>query len=171
MIKRIAILCLLPCALLASAQQPSASSTNQDPNIDNHSATDAQVITGDDAPSYRFVGEPTIINADTPTAKTIVTIRRIYQCRDGELYVFADEENKHKFTECSIIREQETTTVVEPEVSVEPLLLDACSGVLRYQGNTYVFAEDQPCPIPQDIWHSLTPLEAQPSYYLDKNAK
>lgn len=40
-----------------------------------------------------------------------------------------------------------------------------CSGAVLYKGSTYIFSENEPCPIPDSIFRSRKPIEANPSYY------
>lgn len=114
----------------------------------------------------QFVGQPTLVTAETLDAsETVIIARRIYQCRNGNTFVFADDENKHKYNHCQIIREQQTAQI--PKTTNEPAIIpaDTCSGMIKFRGNTYLFDENKPCPIPADFFGMLTPLEANSTYY------
>lgn len=41
-----------------------------------------------------------------------------------------------------------------------------CSGAIVFQGNTYIFNDREPCPIPAAVFQSRKPLEALPAFYL-----
>ena len=40
-----------------------------------------------------------------------------------------------------------------------------CSGAILYKGSTYIFSDNEPCPIPDLIFRTRRPIEAEPSYY------
>ena len=41
-----------------------------------------------------------------------------------------------------------------------------CSGAVVFQGNTYIFNDREPCPIPASVFQARKPLEALPAFYL-----
>ena len=41
----------------------------------------------------------------------------------------------------------------------------SCSGAVIYKGSTYIFNEQEPCPIPEEVFKKRKPIEADPSYY------
>ncbi|PIE81357.1 MAG: hypothetical protein CSA10_01350 [Cardiobacteriales bacterium] len=126
---------------------------------------ETQTSTIDNGP--QFVGQPTVITADnSPEIETIITGHRIYQCRKGNATVYADEDNKNKFQNCKMIRDQQVAHIIkEPEPTAS--FLEPCSGMIQFRGNTYIFDGKSPCPIPEDLFQTLTPIEAQPNYYLN----
>lgn len=130
--------------------------------------------------------------------------RNIYRCKKGRADVYADDENKQKFTNCVLLRRgradessesltqsvpniPDPTLIVQPAVKALPLPNDAvsaqdgnvldqgkvnspCSGAILYQGSTYIFNDSEPCPIPDAIFKSRHPIEAESSYYLRDSA-
>ena len=40
-----------------------------------------------------------------------------------------------------------------------------CSGAILYKGSTYIFSDNEPCPIPDLIFKTRKPIEADPTYY------
>ena len=42
---------------------------------------------------------------------------------------------------------------------------NSCSGAVLYHGSTFIFNDSEPCPIPEEVFKSRKPIEAEPSYY------
>lgn len=148
---------------------------------------------------------PRIGNSNAPNPNAF-SDRNIYRCKKGRADVYADEENKSKFSSCVLVRRgksaaesnqptphaapavadpnllPENTTppqmkelplppeaVAEGAQNVKVLASDSvsapCSGAILYKGSTYIFSENEPCPIPDSLFRSRRPIEAEPSYY------
>lgn len=120
---------------------------------------------------------------------------RVYRCKDGHREVYADDENKQKYSTCSAVgikaigsaseaepvversapnpvqrpqrpsREQKKPQQPSPEQTVPQTPNIVCSGNVSFQGGTYVFNEHEPCPIPASFFQNRKPLEAFPQYY------
>lgn len=110
----------------------------------------------------------------------------IYRCRDNNgRDVYVDADYKHRYRLCTLIHQAPSVTASNAPVSsaenapihaplpsalptlmaAETSLPTACAGAIRYQGNTYLFSENEPCPIPASVFALRTPLEASPAYY------
>lgn len=100
--------------------------------------------------------------APDPTAEMELVTRGIYQCLDQGKVVFVDEESRNKYSKCSQIRAPHYQRI--DERFTEPQRA-SCSGAITYQGNTYIFNDQEPCPIPEAIFKARKPIEANPEYY------
>lgn len=129
-------------------------------------------------------------SSSQPSSRSL-SARSIYRCKNGKTEVYADDDNKYKFQQCQLIRRgyveiQEEERAKEAEklaaevvipgentAPADPALLPVeeqplpspCSGAILYQGSTYIFSENEPCPIPADVFLSRRPIEAEAQYY------
>ena len=186
------------------------SGDSSSPIIKNHRAGRPQMLEKSNPSSAGSAG----LNAST---------HNVYSCIDNGQKVFADEDNKAKFTNCVRIAKAEskttaksalTYTIDDPNAGFRPGNLtvvnndgnvvsppttptatptaapvaasgsnvsvsvqsngtpavavygNTCSGAISYQGHTYIFNEQEACPIPLEVFRSRKPLEALPAYYL-----
>lgn len=134
---------------------------------------------------------PKIGNSDAPPPGT-ASIRNVYRCKNGKTEVYSDDENRHKFSQCVLVR-RGTGTVSNyqtPPVTADPARLPqtqqhivphspsgeamtpatmapavatpaTCSGAILYKDNTYIFNENEPCPIPDSVFSTRRPIEAE----------
>lgn len=89
--------------------------------------------------------------------------RGIYRCVDGSKAVFVDEDARGKYRQCTQIRApqyEQVSAGKQGRADASP-----CSGALVYQGSTYIFTDQEPCPIPEAIFKQRKPIEAIPEYY------
>ncbi len=79
------------------------------------------------------------------------------------------QENKEMAatTESTQETTQETTKEGAQESSDEKVSQEIlpCSGAILYKGSTYIFNENEPCPMPEDVFKNRRPIEAEPTYY------
>lgn len=143
---------------------------------------------------------PKIGNSDAP-APGSSSARNVYRCKKGTTEVYADDENKHKFSQCILVRrgtanqrQTRNSNNQSPPVVADPALLPqsqhivprttpsnnamnpvelapavatpaTCSGAVLYKGNTYIFNENEPCPIPDSVFSTRRPIEADQINY------
>lgn len=108
--------------------------------------------------------------APPPVTATSTRVQSIYRCKDERgMDVYVDDDSRHKFRHCLKIRDDNAAPVEKPVLPVEPQMLETplptCSGALLYKGSTYVFSDQEPCPIPEEVFEIRKPLEANPSFY------
>ena len=108
--------------------------------------------------------------APPPVTATSTRVQSIYRCKDSHgMDVYVDEDNRHRFRHCLKIRDDNAAPVEKPVLPVEPQAVETplptCSGALLYKGSTYVFSDQEPCPIPEEVFEIRKPLEANPNYY------
>lgn len=108
--------------------------------------------------------------APPPVTATSTRAQSIYRCKDNRgMDIYVDDDSRHKFRHCLKIRDENAAPVEKPTLPVDPQMhespLPTCSGALLYKGSTYVFSDQEPCPIPEEVFEFRKPLEANPSYY------
>ena len=94
-----------------------------------------------------------------PPTETIIVEQAIYRCPHGKDYIYVDADAKKGRSKCTLYRAAKTAEVPvgsQPEKSL-PGGSASCSGTLNYKGNTYLFRDGMPCPIPDNIFRRLTP--------------
>ena len=94
-----------------------------------------------------------------PPTETVIVEQAIYRCPQGKGYIYVDADAKKGRGRCTLYRAAKTEEVPvgsQPEKSL-PGGSASCSGTLNYKGNTYLFRDGMPCPIPDNIFRRLTP--------------
>lgn len=104
------------------------------------------------------------------TQEGLSLVKRIYRCRDGKVMVFVDEDARKRFTQCTLFAEENIPVYREEDLHQKASQQDinSCPGTLIYKGNTYVLPENLPCPIPEVVFQNIRPVQANPSYYMQK---
>ncbi|WP_298640208.1 hypothetical protein [uncultured Cardiobacterium sp.] len=94
-----------------------------------------------------------------PPTETIIVEQAIYRCPHGKDYIYVDADAKKGRSKCTLYRAAKTAEVPVGSQPEKPLPGGSagCSGTLNYKGNTYLFREGMPCPIPDNIFRRLTP--------------
>ncbi|MBV7433943.1 hypothetical protein KRX19_02795 [Cardiobacteriaceae bacterium TAE3-ERU3] len=136
-------------------------------------APEAATLSGDDMGiSPALLNDPNddiratsgeLSESDANNVEMRLVTRGIYQCQDGNRSVFVDEENRVKYRQCTQIRApyyEQVITNNPAESERSP-----CSGAIVYKGSTYVFNDQEPCPILEEIFEARKPIEANPEYY------
>ncbi|SUO93617.1 hypothetical protein [Suttonella ornithocola] len=135
---------------------------------------------------------PKLGNTNAPNSNA-ASARNIYRCKKGKAEVYADDENKYKFSQCQLVRRATSEQAYgentpnygaynqSPPAAANPALMPEvrpattpkqestrgipCSGAILYKGSTYIFNESEPCPIPESVFNNRKPIEAEPTYY------
>lgn len=93
-----------------------------------------------------------------PVSETVIVEHAIYRCENGNGVVFVDAESKKQFSKCTLFRAEKTADIVLPPPQAPANSEKSCSGALIYQGKTYIFSADEPCPIPADVFLQRQPV-------------
>ena len=94
-----------------------------------------------------------------PPTETVIVEQAIYRCPQGKGYIYVDADAKKGRGRCTLYRAAKTEEVPigsQPEKSLSGGST-SCSGTINYKGNTYLFRDGIPCPIPDNIFRRLTP--------------
>ena len=161
-------------AAKAAAEQAAAQSSVQDTqavvqNGDNQVAelpaqgADSGEIPGveapqDDADNVALLPVERLTPPPPPT-ETVIVEQAIYRCPQGKGYIYVDADAKKGRGRCTLYRAAKTEEVPVGSQPEKPLPGGnaSCSGTLNYKGNTYLFRDGMPCPIPDNIFRRLTP--------------
>ena len=94
-----------------------------------------------------------------PPTETVIVEQAIYRCPQGKGYIYVDADAKKGRGRCTLYRAAKTEEVPIGSQPEKPLSggSTSCSGTLNYKGNTYLFRDGIPCPIPDNIFRRLTP--------------
>ena len=94
-----------------------------------------------------------------PPTETVIVEQAIYRCPQGKGYIYVDADAKKGRGRCTLYRAAKTEEVPVGSQPEKPLPggSASCSGTLNYKGNTYLFRDGMPCPIPDNIFRRLTP--------------
>ena len=94
-----------------------------------------------------------------PPTETVIVEQAIYRCPQGKGYIYVDADAKKGRGRCTLYRAAKTEEVPIGSQPEKPLSggSASCSGTLNYKGNTYLFRDGIPCPIPDNIFRRLTP--------------
>ena len=94
-----------------------------------------------------------------PPTETVIVEQAIYRCPQGKGYIYVDADARKGRGRCTLYRAAKTEEVPigsQPEKSLSGGST-SCSGTINYKGNTYLFRDGIPCPIPDNIFRRLTP--------------
>lgn len=108
---------------------------------------------------------PTLGNSSQRSDPKAASQRNIYRCKDKGKDVYADDDNKHKFQLCQLIRRAQPAPSPTNTAYDTRTMGASCSGAIIYKGSTYIFNDNEPCPIPDQVFQSRKPIEAEPTYY------
>ena len=91
--------------------------------------------------------------------ETVVVEQAIYRCPKGKSYIYVDADKRKGYSRCTLFRAEKTEEVPVGSQPEKPLPggSASCSGTINYKGNTYLFRDGMPCPIPDNIFRRLTP--------------
>lgn len=94
-----------------------------------------------------------------PPTETVIVEQAIYRCPQGKGYIYVDADAKKGRGRCTLYRAAKTEEVPVGSQPEKPLPggSASCSGTINYKGNTYLFRDGMPCPIPDNIFRRLTP--------------
>ncbi|MDO4643510.1 MAG: hypothetical protein Q4A74_06685 [Cardiobacteriaceae bacterium] len=93
-----------------------------------------------------------------PQMETIIVERAIYRCAQGNKNVYVDADAKKHHSRCTLFRAEKTAEVpVDTNDKPKSSNINSCSGTLNYKGSTYLFQDNQSCPIPDSIFKNLVP--------------
>lgn len=94
-----------------------------------------------------------------PQTETVIVEQAIYRCPQGKGYIYVDADAKKGRSRCTLYRAAKTEEVPAGSQPEKPLPggSASCSGTINYKGNTYLFRDGMPCPIPDNIFRRLTP--------------
>ena len=94
-----------------------------------------------------------------PPTETVIVEQAIYRCPQGKGYIYVDADAKKGRGHCTLYRAAKTEEVPVGSQPEKPLPggSTSCSGTINYKGNTYLFRDGMPCPIPDNIFRRLTP--------------
>lgn len=117
----------------------------------------------DDIPVSDETNSPALLPVEKltppqPLSETVVVEHAVYRCEKGNGLVFVDEDNKKKFSKCSLFKAEKTAEVPLLPQPSRQMSDDSCSGRLRYRGNTYIFYANEPCPIPTEVFLQRLPV-------------
>ena len=120
--------------------------------------TDAQT-NGDDNVALLPVEKLSPPSEPPLQTETVVVEQAIYRCPKGKSYIYVDGEKRKGYSRCTLFRAEKTEEVPVGSQPEKPLPggSASCSGTLNYKGNTYLFRDGMPCPIPDNIFRRLTP--------------
>ena len=94
-----------------------------------------------------------------PPTETVIVEQAIYRCPQGKGYIYVDADARKGRGRCTLYRAAKTEEVPVGSQPEKPLSggSTSCSGTINYKGNTYLFRDGIPCPIPDNIFRRLTP--------------
>lgn len=94
-----------------------------------------------------------------PPTETVIVEQAIYRCPQGKGYIYVDADARKGRGRCTLYRAAKTEEVPVGSQPEKPLSggSTSCSGTINYKGNTYLFRDGMPCPIPDNIFRRLTP--------------
>lgn len=159
--------CYLAAAFLLAPWSAQAQQVIEADNVMPPALDDTTEVVDDNAASVPSVSDDTDASSPPVALENVemeLVARAIYQCMDHGRAVFADEENRTKYTQCVQIRAAHYQQVAAPNGN-RAGSNSPCSGAVVYQGGTYVFNDQEPCPIPDAVFKSRKPIEANPEYY------
>ncbi|UJF23865.1 hypothetical protein L0B52_05820 [Suttonella sp. R2A3] len=133
------------------------------------SRVETEVIEAENQATENQQEDSTQQMADEAEGERQLVQRGIYRCLERGQYVFVDDHNRPGLSRCEQIRAPHYRVINPDEVAEQPAMTfpsaSPCSGAIIYRGGTYIFSDKSPCPIPAEIFDTMTPIEAHPQYY------
>ena len=143
-----------------AVQDAQASAQNGDNPVAEHPAqgADSGEVPQEDADNVALLPVERLTPPPPPT-ETVIVEQAIYRCPQGKGYIYVDADAKKGRGRCTLYRAAKTEEVPVGSQPEKPLPggSASCSGTLNYKGNTYLFRDGMPCPIPDNIFRRLTP--------------